>query len=196
MNSVSSLISRGLKSVDKLFFHRHTIIERSLAFTQPGHSTGNVVNMVDVSCYRFRCFIEQALSELEFLGDKYSDDLSYLDMFTHIVRGFGSSANEMMSSFSVVFSLGDINYLLKNPSVWISRSESYINAHKIVTPNISGGNLMVRLSKLMSDNRKCILGISNDDKNKSRFMFIFHTKDDTHSGYREYVEAAFHIKVI
>lgn len=189
MQSVSSLINRGLKSVDALFSHRRTILDRSLAYAREHH-------MVDVSCYRFRCFIEQALSELEFLSDKYNDDLSYIDMFTHVVRGFGTSANEILSGFNGVFSLGDINYLLKNPSVWVSRSDAHIESHKLITPNGAGSDLLMRLSKLMTDNRKCILGISNDGNNKSRFMFIFHTKDEVRADYREYVEAAFHIKAI
>lgn len=177
---------------DSLLASRLGILARAMGFnrdSKPKHNT--VVKLLDYSCYQFRHFIESTLEGLEFLHGQQDVDLKYLNLFTHICKTQGATAEDTVKAFREVFTLGSLTQLLKNPDLWLPHALDY-ERDQLQQADIdykSAARLRLKLSRLMCDDRRCILGVMKGSTHE--LMLLFYLNMDIRSDYADYLEVAF-----
>lgn len=193
-----SIFSSGFLYFDALFSRRMGIVDRALRISNDPFFSDNGAKSLsfNLSCHIFRELVERALSELDFLKDKHNSDLAYLDLFTHIVRGYNNNPDNSLLAFKDIFSIGNITKLLSSPELWIAKSDAYLESIGSPIDRFASKSLRLGLSRLMGDGRSAILCTTDESSGPKRFMFIFHKIEDVRSDYIAYVEAAFHVKVV
>jgi hypothetical protein len=184
-------------SSNNLLASRLAILARAIGFGRETAPTdSSVVSLSDYSCYQFRIFIEKVMDGLEFLQDQQDADLEYLELFTHVCKLHNSSAEDTAKTFREVFNRGSLTQLLRHPDLWMPSALDYERSiSKDNEINFkSAVHLRVKLCRLMRDNRRCILGTMNNQRDA--MMLLFYTGADKRDDYVEYLEVAFKMTAI